>query len=117
MPKQLNMFKVLIIGAEETGDYEKFRSKTIYYLKNKKKSEIMIYSLGDEYIDIFAKSNDVDTKFFPTDWKRYGKDALKERAESVLSDCDAIIAFKTKKDTEKLIKMAEEKNIPIRRVT
>jgi DNA-binding LacI/PurR family transcriptional regulator len=73
--------------------------------------------LGDEYIDDFAKKNGVDTTFFPTDWKRYGKEALKERAISVLSDCDGIIAFKTKKDTELLLKMAEEKNIPIRRVT
>lgn len=111
------MFKVLIIGAQDTEDYEKFCKKTIYYLKNKKKSEIMIYSLGDEYIDVFAKKNGVDTKFFATDWKTYGKEALKERATRVLSDCDAIIAFKTKKDTEILLKMAQEKKIPIRRVT
>lgn len=111
------MFKVLIIGAEEMGDYEKFSTKTIYYLKNKKKSEIMIYSLGDEYIDFFAKKNGVDTKFFAADWKTYGKETLKERATRVLSDCDAIIAFKTKKDTEILLKMAQEKKIPIRRVT
>ena len=111
------MFKVLIIGAEDMGDYEKFCKKTIYYLAKKKKSEIMIYSLGDEFIDVFAKKNGVDTKFFPVNWKTYGRDALKERAERVLSDCDSIIVFSTKKDTEVLVKMAQSKNIPIRKVT
>lgn len=111
------MFKVLIIGAEDMGNYEKFCSKTIYYLKNKKKSEIMIYTLGDNFIDSFAKANSVDTKFFATDWKTYGKEALKERTTRVLSDCDAIIVFNTKKDTELLLKTAQEKKIPIRRVT
>lgn len=111
------MFKVLIIGAEEMGDYNKFRERTIFYLKRKKKSEVMIYTLGDEFIDVFAKNNGVDTKFFPVDWKTYGKDALKKRAESVLLDCDGIIAFNTKKDTEIIIKLAKEKNIPVRTVT
>lgn len=99
------MFNVIVIGGEDSGNYEFFKSKMIYYLQNKAKSgeRITIYTTGDEFVDTFAKRYGIDTKFFITDWKNYGKSALKERNEEMIKDANAVIFFKNgKKDFQTL---------------
>ena len=111
------MFNVIIIGAEDTGNYEFFRQKAIYYLSNKAKSGegITIYTTGDEFIDRFTDRYRIDKHFFKADWKTYGKDALKCRNELMVRDANAIIFFQNnKRDFQVLYDYAKNKGIQAR---
>lgn len=113
------MFNIIVIGGEDSGNYEFFKSKMIYYLRNKAKSGegITIFTTGDEYVDKFTKRYGIDVKFFVTDWKTYGKNALKERNEAILKDANAIVFFQNhKKDFETLYDMASKRGILSRSV-
>ena len=108
------MFNVIVIGGEDSGNYEYFRSKMIYYLKNKAKSGegITIFTTGDDFVDSFAKRYGIDVKFFVTNWKDYGKDALKHRNEEMIKNANAIIFFQNnKKDFQILYDLAVKHNI------
>lgn len=109
------MFKVGIIGAENYGDYKMFAQKTVHILKNKVKEGILILSIGDNYVNAFAKAANIDVKTFSCDWATYGKNTLKKRNENILSECNAIIIFDDcTKDTKCIYNMAKERNIPLR---
>ncbi len=113
------MFKVAIIGGERTGDYPKFKEKCINLLRNKaKEGGIMIYTIGDKYVEAFAERYGIDYVFFPCDFQTFGRDALKYRAENLLKDADALIAFsKQIKDVDMIVRLANEKGIPVRTPT
>lgn len=113
------MFKVVIIGGEERADYEFFQYKCAFFLKEKAKAgSIMIYSTGNRLVDQFASKYGITVQTFNTDWRKWGKNALKARNEEMLSDCDAVIIFNDKlKDTLMIKKMAAEKGLPIRIIT
>lgn len=113
------MFKVAIIGGEQTNNYEKFQSKCIFYLKNKAKegNYIIIYTVGDKFVKKFAEKYGIATKTFYCDFLTYQKQALKVRAEKLLSDCDAVIAFRNDlKDIQIITKLANEKGLQVRKV-
>jgi hypothetical protein len=57
------MFKVIIVGGEDTNDYKFFAKKCIFYLKNKAKEGITILSTGDSYVNAFAKACNIEDKF------------------------------------------------------
>lgn len=111
------MFNVIIIGAEDTEDYQFFKEKTIALLKNKANSgeHIVIYTTGDEFVDVFTSRFGIDKRVFYCDWQKYGKDALKYRNEEILKDANAIIFFQNnKRDSKILFDFAVSKNIPAR---
>lgn len=113
------MFRVAIIGGENTANYEYFQSKCIFYLKRKAKEGggITILTTGDEYVERFAKRYNIDTQFFVTNWKTNGKDALKERNKELLENCDALIYFNDSiKDNQIIYDMAQKKGIQSRKV-
>ena len=111
------MFKVIIVGGQETENYDFFKAKCIACLKNRTQEGIMIYSTGDTFVDVFAKRYGINVRIFDTDWKTHGKQALKERNEMMLSDCDAVIVFRGDlKDNAYILKMASEKQIPFRNI-
>ena len=87
------MFKVIIVGAENTQDYKFFAKKCVFYLKNKTKDGITILSTGDSYINAFAKACNIDVKTFNTEWSKYGNNALKFRNCKMIEECDAVIIF------------------------
>ena len=112
------MFKVAIIGGEDSGDYKMFAKKCIFYLKNKTSEGITILSLGDNYINAFAKATNIDVKEYLTEWGKYGKNALKNRASLIIDECDAVILFDNgTKETNLYKKIATEQKIPLRVVT
>lgn len=113
------MFKVAIIGGEYTGNYSGFKKVCIKCLENKVKTgRIMIYTIGDKFVEAFAERFGISTHFFGADFKSHGKDALKIRAENMLKDCDAVISFDTNiKDIELITKMAVSKGLPIRKIS
>ena len=112
------MFKVVIIGGESTNDYARFKKKCIECLRNKaKEGRIIIYTTGDKFVDAFSERYGIDTRFFPCDFKRFGRDALRYRAEDILKDADAVISFNDgQKDTQMIAKMAVEKGLPLRNI-
>lgn len=109
------MFKVVIVGGESTKNYEFFEKKCIQCLKNKVKTDtVMIYSIGDSYVERFSSRFGIDVRFFITKFKRKPS-ALNRRNEEMLSDANALIAFNDKlKATTTIIEKANEKKIPSR---
>ena len=112
------MFNVLILGGEETGNYDKFRNKCLNILQDQRRSEIMIREIADDaYIDVFAQTFGLTVSFYPCEWAVYGKDALKKRTDEVLTDCHGVINFSKKKDAEIITKIAKERGIKVRKIT
>lgn len=109
------MFKVVIVGGESTKDYDFFEKKCIQCLKNKVKTDtVMIYSIGDSYVERFSKRFGIDVRFFVSKFKRKTS-ALNRRNEEMLADADALIAFNDKlKTTSTIIEKSNEKKIPSR---
>ena len=89
------MFKVFIAGGDEVGDYDYFKEKCIYYLKDKAKSGegIMILSTGDDFPNIFAERYGIAIQEFYPDWNKYKNKALSKRNESIFDKADAMIIF------------------------
>ena len=111
------MFNVGIIGAESFEDYNFCQEKCIKCLKKKADSgeSITIFSTGDSFVDQFSKRFHINVKNFYTDWKTYGKMALKKRNYELIEDCHAFIFFDNgSNDISFLKKMAKEKELPIR---
>ena len=109
------MFNVAIIGGSSTNDYEFFEKKCIQCLRNKAKTDhIMIYSIGDEYVEKFANRFNIDVKILPTYFKKYKSDALKLRNDELFSSINAVIAFDALKDAKVIAEMAQQRNLPVR---
>ena len=89
------MFNIIVIGAEDTEDYEFVKQKLIVALQAKAKSGegITIFTTGDSFIDQFTQRYNIDKYFFQTDWKTYGKNALKYRNEKIVENANAVYFF------------------------
>lgn len=113
------MYKVVIVGGEKMGNYSFFEQKVITYIKVRAKNEgVILFTVGDKFIDKFAEKFHITTKTFYTDWASFGKDALKERNIEMLNEADAVIIFEDElKDTHMIQKMATERGLPLRYVT
>jgi hypothetical protein len=109
------MFKVAIVGGENIGDYKFFVEKCAFFLKNKTKNGLMILTVGDKFVDILTTTANIDKQNFYCDWKAHGNDAIKNRNEKIIKECDAIIVFDDEtKSTKFFINMAKESGKPIR---
>lgn len=110
------MFNVAIIGASGASNYATFKERCIYYLKQKAKEGITIFTIEEnDYIERFASEFRINTRLVMPDWYSYGKSALIERNKTVISLCSALISFEDgRKDTKILKKMAEEAGLPVR---
>lgn len=111
------MFNVAIVGADGINNIEFCTIKTIKLLerKAKEKEGIMLLSTGEDFVKNFSNRFNIDTQTFFTDFKKYGKNALKVRNNELLDKCNAIIIFDDgKKDTQILKEMAISRNIPLR---
>lgn len=111
------MFNIIVIGAEDTDNYEFVREKLIIALREKAKNGdgITIFTVGDSFVDQFTQRYNIDVHFFPTDWKTYGKNALKIRNEKMVENANALYFFENnKKDFKMLFNYAKEKGIPTR---
>lgn len=111
------MFNVAIIGSNSAESYEKFRDRCKFFLQNKIKEGIIIYATEDTpYIKAFSTEYRIPVQFFYTDWKAYGRQALRERNKELLATCNGIIWFDDGlKDTLMLKNMGESIGTPVRR--
>lgn len=108
------MFNVIIIGAEDTQNYDFFKNKTIKLLSDKAKihERIRILTTGDSYVEKFAKRYGIETLFFKTDWLSFGKEALKYRNSDMIKQANAIIFFQNnKKDSQMLFNESKKNGI------
>ena len=114
------MFKVAIIGGEDTEDYNFFKERCIHFLSAKGKEErIVIYSYGDEFVKKFASEFRITVNAIYADWKAYGKDALKVRNIEICKECQGVIIFETPRNQKAVSHLrytAEENAIPVRTV-
>ena len=114
------MFKIAIIGADGINDFNFCLNKTIKIIKNKasEKEGIMLLSTGEEFVKKFSELFSIDFQVLFTDFKKYGKDALKMRNKELLNLSDAIIIFNdNKKDTNFLFEMTKKTSLPYRFIT
>lgn len=112
------MFNVAIIGSDAAGSYKFFREKCAYYLSGKAKEGITILATEEhEYISKFASEFGINIQYFYTDWKSYGRSALKERNKQLISNSSAVIHFDDGlKATLMIRELAKKTGIPIRTV-
>ena len=111
------MFNVAIIGAESFNDYNYCQDKCIKCLKKKAESgeSITIFSTGDSFVEQFSKRFHINVRYFYTDWKKYGKMALKQRNNELMESCNAMIIFDNNtKDVDMIKKLATSNNVPFR---
>lgn len=112
------MFNVIIIGGEDTLDYNFFQERCIYYLRKKAESGegITIFTTGDDFVETFATRFHINTKTFRCDWKLNGSNAIKVRNDAIIENANAIIYFDNgKKDCECLYNRCT-KLIPSRKI-
>lgn len=90
------MFRVIIAGGRDFNDYP-LLAKTMDELLVNIRDEIIIISgtakgadtLGERY----AAERGYSVRFFPADWKNYGKKAGFLRNEEMAKNADALVAF------------------------
>ena len=110
------MFKVAIIGSSSVGSYKKFSDSCKYFLKDKIKEGITIFATEEtQNIKRFSSEYRLAVQYFYTDWKSFGKNALKERNKMLLAECNGIIWFDDGlRDTDVIKQMAKKIGTPIK---
>ena len=111
------MFNVTIMRSPSFTNLNRFEERCLFFLKDKAVSgeDIMINTNGDEIVEKFAQKYYIMCKKFPTEWKKYGKNALKERNTKMLSESNAVILFNDNTtDIKCFLAMAKEANVPYR---
>lgn len=83
--------KIAIIGSRDFNDYD-------LMCKKLKPFNISLIISGhakgaDTLAERYANENDIPTKIFPPDWKRYGKSAGMIRNTDIIENAELVIAF------------------------
>lgn len=99
------MFRILIIGGDNTDDYLYFQNRCAFYLQNKAKQRehIVVLSTGDEFVKKFTEKYHIDCEVFNCDWNTYGKNALKVRNDKILTNIDAVLYFKDNNTSNQIL--------------
>ena len=110
------MFNVAIIGAGSAPDYLFFSERCKYYLREKAKEGITIFATEENpFIVKFSTEYRIAIQYFYTDWRAFGKNALRERNKMLLANCNGIIWFNDGlKDTNMIVNMAKSIGTPVR---
>ena len=113
----MSNFNVCICGCRWFDDYDFFKEKCLFLLKNKIPN-ITIISGGasgaDKLAEQFAKDYDFELKIFNADWDRYGNSAGPRRNKEMVKIADGIIAFwdGKSKGTKHTINFCKQYNKP-----
>lgn len=110
------MFYVAIIGADGAGTYENFKKLCIKYLHTKAREGITILATEEHpFIKQFASECRLNIQYFYTNWKTFGRNALKERNKQLISNSSGVIYFNDGlKDTLMIKNLAKKTGIPVR---
>ena len=90
------MYHVIIAGGRDFQDYDLLEKTVDQFLSNIQ-DEITIFcgkargadSLGERY----AESHGYAVRYFPPDWRRYGRAAGPRRNQEMAEEADALAAF------------------------
>lgn len=119
----MTIVKLAVIGSRGFSDYDFFREKLEYLIKNL--GEDITYvsggckSGGDALIKRYCDENQYELVEHLPDWDLHGKKAGFIRNQLIVDDATHLIAFwdNQSKGTLSSIKMAEKKRIPIKIIT
>jgi len=116
----MSIVKVAVVGSRGFGDYDLFRAKLEYLIKDLGE-EIDYISGGcksgaDALIKKYCLENQYDIIEHLPDWDTHGKKAGFLRNQLIINDATHLIAFwnGVSKGTLSSIKMAEKRGIPIK---
>jgi hypothetical protein len=117
--KIMPVVNIAIVGSRDFTDYELFKTKVNYLLKNLE-NEIIIVSGGAKGADSLARQYAQEKNYklieFIPDWDTHGKSAGFLRNKEIINQADMCIAFSINDSagTASSIKLAEKKKIPLR---
>ena len=113
------MFRVIIAGTRTFDDYDLLCRSMDYYLQNIKEPIQILCGLakGADQLGLkYACEHGYEVRFFPADWKKYGRAAGPIRNLQMVQNADALVAFWDGKSfgTKNIIRLAKERNLNIR---
>ncbi len=110
------MFYIAIIGLSKVDDFDFFRERCIYYLREKAKGGITILTTEEHpFVDRFASMYRINTRVFYAEWNKYGREAKKKRNYEMLTHANGVISFNDgTTDCEMLKNLAKELGLPVR---
>lgn len=106
--------RVLVCGGREFDD-----AQFLFDVLNSIKGIQKIVHGGaygaDQLAGRWAVANNIPVEVFPADWRQYGKRAgYLRNVQMAESKPDLVIAFRGGKGTEMMVKIAKEKDIPVK---
>lgn len=113
------MYKVIIAGGRDFGDYGTLRNSVDEVLRTKQYRTICIVSGAargaDTLGETYANVNSYLCKVFPADWKKHGKAAGYIRNKKMAECADCLVAFwdGKSKGTKHMIDLAKERGLEV----
>ncbi len=90
------LFRVCICGCRDFTNYEFFKEKCLFLLKNKLPNVIIVSGGAqgaDTLAEQFAKEYNLKNEIFKADWEKYGRSAGPKRNEEMVKVSNGVIAF------------------------
>lgn len=115
----ISIFKVCICGCRDFTNYDFFKEKCLFLLKNHLPNVIII-SGGAKGVDTlaerFAKELNLQNDIYKADWGKYGKSAGPKRNLEMVKNADGVIAFWDFKSrgTKTTIQFSKENNVNLK---
>ena len=113
------MFKVIVAGGRDFGNFELLYRKLDTYLANKLPEVTIVSGMarGADTLGVrYAQDRQLTVAKFPAEWKRYGKSAGYIRNQEMAKEADALIAFWDGKSrgTKHMIDIATDKGLLVK---
>ena len=113
------MFRVIVAGGRDFGDFELLYRKLDTYLANKLPEVTIVSGMarGADTLGVrYAQDRGLDVAKFPAEWERYGKSAGYIRNQEMAKEADALIAFwdGRSRGTKHMIDIATERGLLVK---
>ena len=113
--------RIVIAGCRNYTNYEEAKKFILSCINEYSKTASIVILSGtckgaDLLGEKFAKEQNLPIRYYPAEWKRFGKAAGPIRNKKMINDCHEVICFWDKKSygTASLIRYAKAAKIPIR---
>ena len=112
------MFKVIVAGSRNFGNYRLLKKKLDFYLQNKEEIEIVSGGArgADKLGELYAKQNNYKVHKFLANWREFGKKAGYLRNEEMAKYADACVVFwdGSSKGSKHMIDLAKKYKLKLR---